>query len=220
MRTIIATLSLLALISVGLGMIPSQIRAASIADSAAIASTTSTSNDNNSNSSSSDNKSNPVLAAASAGPINLNERLSTTGSTDQPEKPSGPENIILQIVPKKSMGVIGRSLDIAIAAKHENGTGIPGVKIVAQIGDNGKESVKLGGTTDDKGVLIVTPIIGEHAQPGQFSITATAIKNGFTTAQVSSGFAVDEPSGGSTSSSSSSSSGGGSSSKCSGSSCR
>lgn len=201
MYTLIATLSLFALISIGLGLTPSLAKAASIADSAAMAST-STGTTNDSNSSSSNTSSNSVLASA-AGAINPNERLSTTGSTDQPQKAAGPENIILQIIPKKSMGVIGRSLDIAIAAKHENGTGIPGVKIVAQIGDHANESVKLGGTTDDKGVLIVTPIIGKQAQPGQFSITATAIKDGFTTTQVSSGFAVDEPKGGSSSSSSS-----------------
>lgn len=206
MRTLIVTLGLLVLISIGLGAAPSfSVRAASIADSSPVltGANSNTNNSNNNGNSNNNTQTNsntgPVLAAAGAA-VNANERLGTTGSTDQPTKPSGPENIILQIVPKKSIGVIGRPLDISIAAKHENGTGIPGVKIIAQIGNNADESVKLGGSTDKKGILIVTPIIGQHAQPGQFAISATAIKEGFTTAQVMSGFAVDAPKGSSGSS--------------------
>lgn len=223
MRNLIAITSLLLFLGIGLAITPSFVRGASIADtvggSAAIATGE---NQNSSNNNNNDNATHAIAAAtASTGnDVLASERLSITGSTDQPEKPTGPQAIILEILPKKTMGTIGKPLDITILAKHENGTGIPGVKVKAEIGSylNTKESVRLGGTTDEKGALIVTPIIGEHAPQGQFLVTATASKEGFNKTSVSSGFAVDD--GAAASSSGSGSSSGGSSSKCSGSSCK
>ena len=208
MRIIIAVTGLLTLTVLTLAIIaPPLARAASISDSAAMAaqqprnSTTVV---------------NPTQTQTQT-QTQTEKSLSTTGSTEQPPVPTGPQKITLTIIPAKEIVGIGKSVNILISAKSENGSGIAGAKVVTDIGDypTGKQRVLLGGTTDNKGELVVTPTIGTHAVAGQFLVTANASKSNFDDASVSSGFTVADR--GSGSGSGSSGSGGGSGGKSGGS---